>query len=954
MQATSSVFKTVFGGNDVVSDTKVTVALPIVRRNLCPNPTGVISSSGWAASLSGTAFGPGAFGMGVGWATAGASQYAAVPIVTQPGNVYTAQMVLHSNAGGGTITGGVALGAIGIGQGTPQTTGNVLVTYTFTATGYITMVGVITQGATSGFCDTIVNQFMVEQAGTAGSYFDGSTAGAAWDGTPFISTSTLNVDPYADLSLAVEKIDVTRAMVTDRPDGTQRVTGSPAAVAAILISGLVDQTDATKSAGGLFSPYATDSPLYRLNDQIPGSAVVAYAGAAVGTGGTPELPAIFTGVIDKITYDPQTGIVTLDCVDNRGKMRSASAMPGIGASMLQQNLTGTALVTLLPGLTGLWPLDWLLRANGIYASTSPRGGCAFYASMCGGAWPQIYGQAVPPQADQSDTYSDETAGVDMQFVAGNWTPQVCRDARHGVSLAIPVIIAGLNAGWHAEWGMSGTLPVASVFGGTYPTMTVTLGVMTAGTLASTEFFSLTPVTGTTWAFKANDTTAHNVTIPAGPHVFDVQVTRDTYTLWMDGTQLGQWISANTPPGTVTANYVQTVLPYAVEALQICADPNGVPRTITTPTAQFDASLNVLNAIPDPGTSDAWQIIQQIAEAEGAIAGFDETGLFTFTNRRTLGSGASVRTITSAASLKSLQTETAMVRVATHVTLPVNALQGGAWGNVWNGQGNQQWPTVNGGVYFLHSGETQTLLASWTNPAVIGVLCGVIPGGWIVAAQPLSGYRAARTPDGSGGAITNIQMTVVQTSPTSATITVHNPNPFLAYFTTPPGYPTAQGTPCGIALGGQQFTAIAAPPDGTANSAPSQLVADSQWPPIAEGGAITNPKGDISLPIPANPWVQDRDSAQSFTDDQLVELYLAKPQWTGVQIVADPSLQLADRVTVNDPDASGINEDAIIAALHTVISATDWTQDVDLRAAAHPGYMLLGVPGRCELGQTAYV
>lgn len=758
---------------------------------------------------------------------------------------------------------------------------------------------------------------------------------------------------YTDMSLAVESIDVRHELVTDLPDGVQSVTGVNSALATVVLSGLVDQTDATKNAAWLFNPYSTDSPLYRLD---PTDSVVVIS-AGVANKSPSELVPLLTGVVSKVTVDSQAGTVTIECIDNRGLLRSAPGMPGFGAAgMVNQSPDGSILIEMTPGLTGLWPLEFLLRANGIYASTSPRPGCGFYASMVGGAWPQLCGTAFPVYADQTFEYTDEISTsppLPMQFAAGKWTPQVCRDTAHAVALAVPVILNGAGNGWHTEWGMDCTVPPLAAFGaGSYPPMSVTLCVASPA-LSNLTSFVLTPVTGTTWSFQCNDFVGHNVTIPAGQHVFDVQVNGVTHKLWMDGTLLGTFTSTVTPP-SVTANYVKTNLPYPTEALQVTNETAGTPRTIATPTAVLDAALNMLNATADPGTADAWQIIQQLAEAEGAIAGFDETGLFTFTNRQSLASGASVRTVTAASSLKTLQTEQDSARLATHVKLPVNALSGGAWGNVWNGQGTQQWPTVNGGVYFLHSGETQTLLASWTNPAVIGIVCGVIPPGWIVAGNPKSGYRAARAPDGSGGAITNIQMTVRQTSPTSATITVHNPNPFLAYFTTPPGYPEPAGTPCGIALGGQQFTAISAPQDGVSNAAPTQLVADSQWPPIAEGGAVTNPRGDVQLALPANSWVQDLDSAQAYTDDMLGELYLVKPVWTNVTMIADPSQQLVDRVTVSDPDVTGIGEDAILSLIHTVINATDWSQDVDMRAAAMPGYLLLGVTGRSELNVNAYV
>lgn len=951
MQATSSNFKTVIAGNDITVDAKVTVSLPIVRRNLCPNPRSKYSIAyGWSSSDGG---GIGQLGGSNGgvyrvFPSGETDQYLVIGIATRPGSTYG---VLGAVAGSGTGMTGVRLIALGIANSPTQPADAVGrdTSFTFVATGYITMVGIQSLGTYGAGGASAVCSFLDVEEGSSvpPNKFDGDSANASWDGPAGQSTSTLNADPYPDVTLAVDSITVDRQTVTDMPNGTRLITGYPSAGATLVLSGLLDQTDVSKNVAWLFNGYSTDSPLYRLDPL--NSPVTVQAGLASSTGAVPELVTLFTGVIDTCTVDPQAGTVTLDCVDNRGKLRSVPAMGGVATSMLVQAPTGGSLVRTTPGLTGAWVVDTVLRANGFIASTAARVGCAFYASMCGGSFPQIYLQTgYPVQASFSGLYGDENNNSDMQFVPGNWTGGVCRDGKHYAPAATAIQLAGAGAGWHVEWGMNCTPPAVGVFAaGAYPAMQVSVvDTDGAGNALQTVTFTLTYVSGTTWAFTADDGTVHNVTLSAAWHVLDVQVVGNVFTLWSDGVQLGQWTSSTTVTSGI-ADVITTVLPYAVEGFQVTNEQNGLPRTLAAPNATIDASLNNLVATVDPGTSDAWQLMQQLAEAEGAVAGLDELGVFHFTNRQSLTAATSVRTVASTASLKTLSLEETLAAVANHIQLPVNQLALSGFGTVWNLSTTVQ----------IAAFSTYSTIVTPQYPVVgVSTICSVIPVSGITPTQPRSGYRAALASDGSGGAITDLTMSVEQIGPNAVAVSVHNPHSYPVWLVSPKGagYPAASdGTPS-LTIAGQFVWAASTAVDQTATTAAS-VVADSQWPPASEGGAVKNTRGEIMLQISANPWIQDLPSAQSFTDDLLADLYKPRPSWTNVSIVADPSLQLSDRVTVSDPDASNIlSDDAVIFSLHTVISANDWHQDVDLRAIAPPGAWVMGIAGKSEMGVATYV
>jgi hypothetical protein len=123
-------------------------------------------------------------------------------------------------------------------------------------------------------------------------------------------------------------------------------------------------------------------------------------------------------------------------------------------------------------------------------------------------------------------------------------------------------------------------------------------------------------------------------------------------------------------------------------------------------------------------------------------------------------------------------------------------------------------------------------------------------------------------------------------------------------------------------------------------------ANAEW---VRDGAV-----ERALQVPANPWIQDADAAQQLGEDLLEDLIYPRPVLGSVVIVADPTLQLADRVTIVDADSSRMNDDAIVGGIQTTISATEWAQTLDLRAVAQPGYWVLGAVGKSELGVTTWV
>jgi hypothetical protein len=88
------------------------------------------------------------------------------------------------------------------------------------------------------------------------------------------------------------------------------------------------------------------------------------------------------------------------------------------------------------------------------------------------------------------------------------------------------------------------------------------------------------------------------------------------------------------------------------------------------------------------------------------------------------------------------------------------------------------------------------------------------------------------------------------------------------------------------------------------------------------------------------------------------LFYSAPLLTQVGILPDPRLELGDIVRILDSAYSGMDEYAVIWG-NTISLSIDsgqltYAQTISATPLGPPGAWLLGVPGRSELGSTAYL
>lgn len=775
--------------------------------------------------------------------------------------------------------------------------------------------------------------------------FTGDDPDCSWAGKVGQSTSIRSTPIYPDLTLALESAQVDRSVTTNVPASSKLIAGYPVATCTLTLSGLVDPADETKTIAWLADRYNTDSPLH-MSD-LTGSKVVVEAGFDYDDG--PELVTVFTGSIDDYTVDLVAGTMTAQCIDGRAKIRSTPELPAVSDPMDVPVLSGgvASLATgLRPGLTSGWIFDTLLRANGIYSSPPARDGCVFYASLVGSAFPQ-----VSSPLDSRATNSKQDTDQAMVFVDGRWNKGICRDVDIQAFLDGTVSLTD-GGGYFFEFWLNFSYPPLGTF---VPAVWLKSFDGFANLVWDLRLDFLPEGLGS-WLVAANQPGSLEHELLGGAAIADGwhQVSGrvvfadpdSTFTVWIDGEVAATWTEAVDRSAATSANHVEFISGLPAEAVQVTTETDGEPAGEFTPTAFLDASLNNLAATLEtsgssstPGTASdaAWSLFQDLAGVEFAVAGFDELEAFRFVNRKTIGRAVNVRALTTRESIKSIQEQSATANIANWVRQPITTVSRSEFTAVWSAKAIYAAPAFASNLAInVVLDKPATSIATATT--------STLPDGGPSPDAIVSGYRTSRTRDGSGPPVHGIGVAIVQTSPTTATIFVSNSNPFAVFFVTPAGqgYADKAGTPC-FQLGGE-----------TLDVGSSDSYVESQWPDVSVGGAAASPRGIRYLELPSSSWMQQQTPGQAAADDMLADLYQPKPMFTGVATVADPSLQLLDPVSLQDPGGNKMDEPALIVGIHLTLSKTDMSQALDLRALSPPGGWLLGVPGRSELGVNTYV
>ena len=362
----------------------------------------------------------------------------------------------------------------------------------------------------------------------------------------------------------------------------------------------------------------------------------------------------------------------------------------------------------------------------------------------------------------------------------------------------------------------------------------------------------------------------------------------------------------------------------IEAPQVTVEDGfGVPpgwNNAFTPTAVITGSKNELVAMPVVTREEAWEILKAVAAAELAMVGTSEAGVPYFRDRTffsTPPQDTSQETITTLDKITAISAEEDVDAVRNRWVIKANAPQvGAADSDVWS---------LTDYVSVPASGS-RTIFAEFDTPAayVDTTLTSHGAGG-------NSRYNASTVKNGGGSVVSNLTFTVTAYAQ-GAQIVVSNPNGFVAWLVGNSGVSgVTQGIPSLKLVGQPVIFGQGQSSPGGADTFPTVTGQNTRLRSGAFDQTSIDDYGERVYEFPESPWLQDLDSLDLTAADGLAYTKDPKPVVTGLAVVANPRRQLADRVTLQDPDGLKLTGDFHLAAITTEQSAADgMTQQLDAR------------------------
>ena len=517
-----------------------------------------------------------------------------------------------------------------------------------------------------------------------------------WDRDGYLS-------PYTDLSEAISSISVDRAAVGDLPPEVSLIEGSIVAEATLTLAGRVNGVDVFD----LLAPYRSDSPFFRKS--LVNAPVVIQLGFLLPEG--PVYEPHLVGHIRSIKPDSVTRTVEVTVLDVADLLRAPITLP-VHAMNQVENLGSRHKFY----INSQAVIDYILRQNGIYASTAPHPeaqisctGHGWLAAEVGlGSTPRGIAAAITEPTWWVPGPFDMLAVRGVFAANGPYEEFIAREpytpgAGFGVGMAAwlrvgPDIGPDPNSGFHAfimePYASANTYLICfTIYGDGSLGGTI---VANAGAYNDGGFSLITG--GWAWRYmavhfqqRADGTTRIRMRLEGNsadtiitPPTITAQL-RDfpLLTSWMkvSWSNFHMWYDYNAPDETD---------PFA-------AWPGETPLD----QADLDVGLNWMSALPDVVGRDSWELIREIAAAEYALCGFDETGRFTFTTRDTAlrETSSTEDVLTADRSLLSLVAETSVDSVRNVVSSETTAQFLVQYKNIFAATTNFQFDTVPGTTWF---------------------------------------------------------------------------------------------------------------------------------------------------------------------------------------------------------------------------------------------------------------
>ncbi|MCA1570795.1 MAG: hypothetical protein LC798_10860 [Chloroflexi bacterium] len=698
------------------------------------------------------------------------------------------------------------------------------------------------------------------------------------------------------LTPRVKALTIDRTLKGDLPDGVRLVEGHAAAQLTVDLGG---DPNSALDAAQYFSRTNTNSPLYgkeRLHRPVK---------VELGMRGE-YLPA-FAGRIAKLPVDSGARTAQLVALDDSERLRARVALPTVVADDLGDSR---------PSMSGSWLIDHVLRQNGIYASPPARPNVRFLATLRGSAYPEVgkvekiigydgpalfdpYTGAGPSSREllfvrsglseayrytpSAEVSADDGRGmlVELSEVVASYYPAGLIHLTNGVDdVAVSVDVNGvLTVGVRRD----GTTTWRTATGPTMPAAMTTPGIYVGVHLS----FTVGEVT-ITWRLGTATTTSVLAASAADPRPYPLTSVRlgETPTRRLDG-----WLG-------------QVQVTTEVNSPQVSgAAFTGGWNNAFLPTAYLDRSMNQLTGILPSDARDSAALITEIATAEQGMTFFDESGVFRFRSRDwwTSTEAQTVqRSLTATTNLTDLAYDDSLESLRNVITGRATPVILSPVQDVWTSPAGQDLPARKSLVLWISFESAVVDLDTYVRLNNGGVF------GAGLSRIRLNTNRAGDGTDWSAGGI-DVRWDLI--TATSAKLTLSNGNATNLYLTAPGG----EG---GLILAGRTL--------GAGDTSLIRAEA-SDARSIAEYGEQT-------YDIPDNPWRQDRASVDGLVASLIGQLAWPRPVLTDVGIVADPRLQLGDRVRIVDPDGLVLDREYWITGITTRLEGGRMSQRITAREA----------------------
>ncbi len=712
-----------------------------------------------------------------------------------------------------------------------------------------------------------------------------------WDGDGHGGPGTVD-----DLSHQIGTVTIDRTLTGAWPPEVSLAEGSAAAALETeLVTG--DPADATRHAAWWFSRTNPASPL--AGKERLSRACTADIGFTTTNG--VEWVRRFTGTTRAVRTSAAKRTARLQALDRRERLRKSAVLPGVEAFRV--------------GLNATWLVSYVLHQCGIPPSPPPRTDAPLRL------WMPMHGGGKP-FADDNTLLTRPTAGIypsgpkAWRHRPGPFAPvadlsSTSEDVYDILNGRVGLIgsrnpndtLNDLSPMRIEQWYLgtrqffTGPILPGLVLLDTgpnddQPPARVNVGVDAAGTMRVliTARGASTPVYNLAGPVIPNDGQWHFIGWHINVASRFVRFKLDTNPVQ----QVGFGAASGLTGLHVSRTVVSAISPWA--ELQATGPNNSLVwlnEFPFTPAATLDLSTLELDAVTETQPRQAWTLLGDIAAAEQASFGFDETGHFAYRARDRLRAATPVvKTLTAQRSITDLDTTDAIDQVANDIHIPYTTAAVDAtdvW--VWRLQ------AVDGSEPAIVAANSS--LDVWAAPAQ--PLAHVYPQGQALTGDPgqfpfaATYITAAQNPDGTDLVAANITAVVVYWDAGALQLRVTNSNSFPVYLANTFGAPAA-----GVA---GRSVRVDQPVDVAARDLQSVAV-----------------YGEQPYHAPANKWVQRRPVAVTLAAGLLTDLAQAEAAISQLEIIGDPRLQLGDRVRVTDRDGLALDGDYLLTGIRETVTA----------------------------------